>query len=301
MTPTDYDDIVKKTLAECVAAFDEYLTASRAGRKKGVPGRLFEAMEYSLSAGGKRLRPALCMCAARRCGIEYARSLPMAMGLEMFHTASLIHDDLPCMDNDDIRRGRPSNHKVFGETMAVLAGDSLILAAFEHPLACLSDAEAARLLNAMRIFSKAAGPSGVCGGQAMDTDDSQTPEPQYVKDTASLKTAELIRASVLCGAALGTDDAALLASFSDYGGHLGMAFQVIDDILDVTGTTGQLGKSIGKDAKQQKATHVAVFGLDRAKRMAEDASRAAKSALSGVLPEDDFFMLLPGYLVKRTN
>lgn len=299
--PSACSDIVKSTLEECQAVFVEYIAASRAEREKGVPARLFEAMEYSLSAGGKRLRPALCMSAARFYGIGYGQSLPMAFGLEMFHTASLIHDDLPCMDDDDMRRGRPSNHKVFGETLAVLAGDSLMLAAFEYPLAYLRDIEPSRVLNAMKVFSKAAGPSGVCGGQVLDMDDSHKLRPDHVKNIASMKTAALIRASVLSGAALGTDDERQLMCFSDYGWHLGMAFQIVDDILDVISTAEQLGKSIGKDAEQEKVTHVAVFGLERAKRMAEDESAAAKNALAGILPEDDFLMLLPEYLSKRTN
>lgn len=296
-----HQELVKRTLDEFCATFETYLTASRPEREIGVPAPLFAAMEYSLTAGGKRLRPALCMSAADMCGVRYEQSLPMALGLEMFHTASLIHDDLPCMDDDDIRRGRPSNHKVFGEAMAVLAGDSLMLAAFEYPLAYLSGIAPARVLRAMQIFSNATGPSGVCGGQALDMEDARISEPGYVGSIASLKTAALIRASVLCGAALGTDDEKQLAYFSDYGWHLGMAFQIIDDILDVTGTAEKMGKSLGKDAKQNKVTHVTVFGLEVAKKMAVEQSLAAKSSLSGILSEDDFLMLLPEYLANRTN
>lgn len=294
-------ELVEKVFGECRAAFEEYLLASRPEREKGVPERLFEAMEYSLSAGGKRLRPALCMSAAKSYGIGYEQSLPLALGLEMFHTASLIHDDLPCMDDDDMRRGRPSNHKVFGETMAVLAGDSLLLAAFEYPLAHLSGIEAAKVLSAMRIFAKATGPSGVCGGQVLDMDGSKKIEPEYVKSIALLKTAALIRASALCGAALGTCDDRHLACFSDYGWHLGMAFQIVDDILDVTGTAEQLGKSVGKDAEQKKVTHVTVFGMEQARLMAIEESEAAGKSLSDILRGDDFLMLLPEYLVDRTN
>lgn len=294
-------NLVEKRLGECRAAFEEYLAASRPEREKGVPERLFEAMEYSLAAGGKRLRPALCMSAAKAYGIGCEQSLPLALGLEMFHTASLIHDDLPCMDDDDMRRGRPSNHKVFGETMAVLAGDSLLLAAFEYPLANLSGIAAARALGAMKIFAKAAGPSGVCGGQVLDMDAAKKTDPEYVRSIALLKTAALIRASALCGAALGTDDERQLACFSDYGWHLGTAFQIVDDILDVTGTAEQLGKSVGKDAEQEKVTHVTVFGLEKARQMALEESAAARNSLSGILGGDDFLMLLPEYLADRTN
>lgn len=294
-------DLVKEKLDGYRAAFEAYITESRPERERGVPEQLFSAMEYSLTVGGKRLRPALCMSAADMCGVGYGRSLPMALGLEMFHTASLIHDDLPCMDNDDMRRGRPSNHKVFGEAMAVLAGDSLMLAAFAHPLAALSGIDASRVLRALRIFSEAIGPSGVCGGQALDMEDSRRTEPEYVGTIASLKTAALIRASVLCGAALGTDDEDQLLRFSDYGWHLGMAFQIVDDILDVIGSAEEMGKSLGKDAEQNKVTHVTVFGLEEAKRMAAEQSLAAKRSLSGILNEEDFLMLLPEYLANRTN
>lgn len=294
-------DFVKATLESCRADFEEYLAESFSERKRDVPDGLFGAMEYSLSAGGKRLRPSLCMTAAERCGAERAKALPLALGLEMFHTASLIHDDLPCMDDDDTRRGRPSNHKAFGETTAILAGDSLLLAAFEYPLNYSYNVNPPKLLNALRIFARAAGPSGVCGGQFLDMDESRKHDPEYVKEIASLKTAALIRASALGGAALGTDREDLLSGYSEYGYHLGLAFQIVDDILDVESTSAELGKSIGKDAEQGKITHVTVFGLEQARLMAKAESLAAKNALTGILKEDDFLMLLPEYLTHRTN
>lgn len=294
-------DFVKGTLNSYRASFEKYLSESLADRGKGVPCGLFKAMEYSLSAGGKRLRPSLCLAAAERCGAEQSQALPLALGLEMFHTASLIHDDLPCMDDDDTRRGRPSNHKAFGETTAVLAGDSLLLAAFEYPLTYSNNVPPAKLLCALRIFAAAAGPSGVCGGQFLDMDISREHAAEYVEKIASLKTAALIRASALCGAALGTDREDLLAAYSEYGCHLGLAFQIVDDILDVESTVEELGKSIGKDAEQGKATYAAVFGLEKARLMAEAESWAAKKAFEGVLEKDDFLVLLPEYLISRTN
>lgn len=294
-------DSVKKTLEDYSLYFEEYLTATAAERGENVPDKLFDAMQYSLSAGGKRLRPSLCLAAAERCGGSRESALPMALGLEMFHTASLIHDDLPCMDDDDMRRGMPSNHKMFGEAMAVLAGDSLLAEAFAYPLSHSAIAEPAKLLLAMKILGRAVGPAGVCGGQALDMDITQKSDPAYVRRIASLKTAALIQASVLCGAALGTDDDGILKSYADYGMNLGFAFQIVDDILDVTGNAAEMGKTMGKDAEQGKITHVTVLGLEKSRALAEEASSAAESALSVILGEEDFLVLLPRYLVHRTN
>ncbi|MCF0248196.1 MAG: polyprenyl synthetase family protein [Synergistes sp.] len=259
-------------------------------------------MEYSLKAGGKRLRPVLCISAAEKCGLDAERVMPMALGLEMLHTATLIHDDLPCMDDDDMRRGKPSNHALFGETLAVLAGDALLAQSLEFPMAHLENIPPANVLRAMKIFSRAIGPAGVCGGQVLDMfTEGRENEPNYVRSVAALKTGALIQAAVLTGAALGTDDEALLSKYADYSLHLGSAFQIVDDILDVTSTAEVLGKTPGKDAEQGKLTHVAAFGLERAKELAEYESDAAKNALSGIAAEDDFLMLLPDYLVHRTN
>lgn len=293
-------ELVKTTLEDNREYFEEYLAETAPRRKFGVPDKLFEAMEYSLSSGGKRLRPALCLSAAEICGCHRAIALPMAMGLEMFHTASLIHDDLPCMDDDNMRRGRPSCHKMFGETTAVLAGDSLLIEAFAHPLSRTENIDATKLLRAMSVLSRAAGAAGVCGGQALDMDITRINDPESVRQTAMLKTAALIRASVLCGAALGTDDKDVLQSFASYGTHLGMAFQILDDILDVTSITEKLGKTIGKDEAQSKHTHVTALGLENAQLLAEQESQAAATALASYSKATDFLLLLPLYLVHRT-
>ena len=299
---TDKIAAVKNTMEHYREIFENFLAATKDERKSGVPENLFKAMEYSLDAGGKRLRPILCMAAAERCGGSLNSALPMALGLEMFHTASLIHDDLPCMDNDDMRRGKPSNHIVFGETMAVLAGDSLLTQSLEFPLLHICGAGDKNVLRAMKIFSSAIGPSGVCGGQVLDMDaHSALEDSDYVRKIAALKTGALIKASVLSGAALGTDDEALLSCYNNYGAHLGSAFQIIDDILDVVGTDEEMGKTVGKDAEQGKITHVTVFGLEKARIMAESESVMAKKSLSSVLGQDDFMMNLPDYLVYRTN
>lgn len=283
-------------------ATEEYILDTSEARSDGVPPELFEAMEYSLRAGGKRLRPALCLAAAARAGVGEKNAMPMALGLEMLHTATLIHDDLPCMDDDDMRRGMPSNHAKFGETLALLAGDALFVQSLEFPMANLKDIPSANVLHAMHIFAKAIGPSGVCGGQVLDVDASKAPdESDYVRRVARLKTGALIQAAVLTGTALGNSSDAELAKYADYAAHLGSAFQIVDDILDVTSTAEVLGKTPGKDARDEKVTHVSVYGLARSREIAEEESEAAKKALAGVLPEDDFLVLLPEYLVHRTK
>lgn len=281
--------------------FEKYLAESMVVRNKNIPEQLSKAMEYSLVAGGKRLRPVLCLASAvsNNCSID--KALPMAMGLEMLHTATLIHDDLPCMDNDDLRRGKPTNHKIFGETMAILAGDALLAQAIEYPLLHLKNIPDRNILAAMKYFSVAIGPSGVCGGQVLDMfAKPQNPE-DYVKDVAKLKTGALIRASVLTGVALTTTDSSLLDAYADYSEHLGCAFQIVDDILDVTATAVELGKTPGKDEEQKKITHVTVFGLEKAKKMAERESVLAQNALLNILPPSDFLIQLPSYLVNRTK
>lgn len=281
--------------------FEDYLTASAPIRRRGVPQKLFESMEYSLNAGGKRLRPVLSLAAAEHCGVSAEAALPMAAGLEMLHTATLIHDDLPCMDDDGMRRGKPSNHALFGETLAVLAGDALLAQSLEFPMAQLNGIPAENVLTAMKIFAAAIGPAGVCGGQVLDMFPETAAEEGYVRRMAALKTGALIKAAVLTGVALGTTETAVLDRYGRYAAHLGSAFQIVDDILDVTSTAEELGKTPGKDSEQGKMTHVAVYGLDGARKMAAEESAAAKRELDGLLGADDFLMLLPDYLVHRSH
>jgi len=282
--------------------FEKYLRASYEKRKEGAPEKLYEAMEYSLTAGGKRLRPILCLAAAERCGCKNEDAMPLALGFEMLHTATLIHDDLPCMDNDYMRRGMLSNHAKFGETMAVLAGDALLAQSVEYPLTYSKNIPPHKLLRAIQIFTNALGPSGVCGGQVLDMDTTQAAnDKNYVRKVAALKTGVLIRAAVTAGAALGSDDKRTLSAYYEYGTHLGSAFQIVDDILDVTSSAEELGKTPGKDIEQGKINHVSVFGLDGARKIAETESDSAKKALTAILQKDDFLMLLPEYLVNRTK
>ena len=292
---------VSETFANYAQIFNKYLEETRTARAKPVPKGLFEAMEYSLSAGGKRLRPVLCMASAASCGLPATSVLPMALGLEMFHTASLIHDDMPCMDNDTLRRGKPSCHAKFGETMALLAGDSLIVEAFNWPLGNL-DLPSQNILTAMKIFAAATGASGVCAGQALDIfKEGAEGDGNFVGKIAARKTGDLISAAVTTGVALAGAESEKFACYKAYSRQLGLAFQIVDDILDVVGTKEELGKTIGKDAEEDKLTHVTVFGLDVARQMAESASAKARDIISKYEAPDSFFSLLPEYLVDRTR
>jgi len=292
----------KEKFAEYAAVVEEYIASSREQRKKGVPNELFEAMEYSLTAGGKRLRPVLCIAACEACGEKKETALAFGLGYEMLHTATLIHDDLPCMDNDDMRRGKPSNHAKFGEMLAVLSADALLGQAFEYALSFTQSVASERLLRAMKVFTHALGPAGVCGGQLLDMRSPLVKvDGEYVRKVAALKTGELIKAAIVSGAALATDDEAKLAAFDEYGKHLGAAFQIVDDILDVNATAEELGKTPGKDAEQGKINYVTAYGIEKAKELAVEESVAAKAALAGVVSEDSFLAQLPEWLVSRTN
>ena len=301
MKTNDADLRVKNELNKYKTFFEDYLNASSELRNKGVPHNLLEAMDYSLFAGGKRLRPVLCLSAAERCGCSVTDALPLAMGFEMLHTATLIHDDLPCMDDDAMRRGKPSNHALFGETLAVLAGDALLALSFEYPLCHSINIEPSKLLRAMQIFSCAVGPAGVCGGQVLDMNTAAAAiDPNYVRKIAGLKTGTLIRAAVTAGAALGTEDPNILSCFYDYGTHIGSAFQIIDDILDVSSTAEELGKTPGKDAEQGKLTHVSVYGMEKAAKMAKQETKLAKKSILKLFPEGDFLPEFTEYLLRRT-
>lgn len=269
-----------------------------------APRRLRESMVYSLTAGGKRLRPILCLKAAEVFGMSWDVSISMALGFEMIHTASLIHDDLPAMDNDVLRRGKATNHVLFGESLAILAGDALMAWAFEYPLGALAKAHvpAERICEAMRILANALGPFGICGGQVLDTDpESMETGDDFPFKVAARKTAVLIAACVESGAVLGGADQDAANAFRTYGNHLGMAFQMVDDILDVTSSAEELGKTPGKDATQNKRTFVSLFGLEETRRLARDESEKGINALRAIPGDTGFFTALSGYLVERTR
>jgi geranylgeranyl diphosphate synthase type II len=259
-------------------------------------------MSYSLMAGGKRLRPALCLAAAERCGLSPEKAMPLALAIEFIHTSSLIHDDMPCMDDDDLRRGAPSNHVRFGECLALVAGDALIYWAFGHALSRLplSGIPSESVAASLALLAEASGPFGMCGGQVLDTDPkSRTAESDFVYGVASAKTAALIRASVVSGAMLGDIPDTDLQCYYDYGTHLGLAFQIVDDILDVTSSREEMGKTPNKDAEQGKLTFVSAYGLEEARRLALEESREAARALEELFPEGDLLIGVAESLATR--
>lgn len=237
------------------------------------PQRLREAMSYSLLAGGKRLRPVLVLMACEACGGDSEAALPAACAIEMIHTYSLIHDDLPAMDDDDYRRGRLTNHKVFGEAMAILAGDALLTLAFEVVARDVRPSAVAAACCADLAF--AAGACGMVGGQVADLE----AESQSVRGTQSLahlqsihrrKTGRLIRSALTMGGRIAQADVATLGTLDHYGTCIGLAFQIADDVLDVTGTQDKLGKGVGKDAGLGKLTYPGLIGLEASRQMARD-------------------------------
>ena len=267
----------------------------------GPLARMMEAMRYSLFAGGKRLRPVLLMAAADAVGSDGRRFLTAACALEMIHTYSLIHDDLPAMDNDDYRRGRLTNHKVFGDGMAVLAGDGLLTLAFETLLS-QPDAAPEVLARVARELAQAAGPSGMVGGQAIDLEsEGIQPDPAVMTLMHRLKTGALFRASIRAGALLGGASEDEVASLTEFAEQFGLAFQITDDILDVTGTTEVLGKPAGSDAKNRKATYVSVYSLPDARRMAATAVQESCRVLERFGDRAGVLRSLSEYLLTRES
>ncbi len=236
------------------------------------PPQVHQAMRYSLFAGGKRLRPILALAAAEAVGGRVVDALPLACSLELIHTYSLIHDDLPSMDDDDLRRGKPTSHKIFGEALAILAGDALLTEAF-HLLTrpdLMKGVSAQRRLRAINQLARAAGSCGMVGGQVMDiASQGQKIEPYLLEYIHSHKTGALIGASVCAGAIIGGASPRQYKALESYGEKLGLAFQVIDDLLDVQGEERNLGKAVGKDEAKGKVTYPVLFGIAKSHRKAE--------------------------------
>ena len=267
-----------------------------------IPEKLFEAMDYSLSAGGKRLRPVRLLAACETLGGDVNEALPFACALEMIHTYSLIHDDLPAMDNDDLRRGRPTNHKVFGEAMAILAGDGLLSAAAELVLRAAVRMGDLRGTKAAEAILRRAGVTGMVAGQVMDvTGEGSTPTAEKVGYIHLHKTADLLTAPIEAGFLLAGADEAQVAAGCEYGKRLGLAFQMVDDLLDVEGETAVLGKTIGKDAAAGKLTWVAVHGLEKTRQDAAEQVRLAVEALECVPGETNFLKTLAQSTLNRVQ
>ncbi|OQX15569.1 MAG: farnesyl-diphosphate synthase [Desulfobulbaceae bacterium A2] len=272
----------------------------------GLFAQHIAAMRYSLLAGGKRIRPILCLAAAESVSTSAelpTRVLPVACALECIHTYSLIHDDLPAMDNDDLRRGRATNHKVHGEAGAILAGDGLLTFAFELLAGeLLTEVDPAARLRIIHLIARAAGPFGMVGGQALDiAHEGQPVTFEELRAIHAHKTGALLTASVLAGAlAVGCDDAQL-AALTIYGEQLGLAFQIVDDLLNATATTEQLGKAAGSDAARGKATYPAFFGLDGTRARAAEAVAAARLALRDFDDRAEALRGLADYVLTRAN
>lgn len=258
---------------------------------------LFDSMEYSLMAGGKRLRPVLAFEFCRLCGADWHQAAPFAGAMEMIHTYSLIHDDLPCMDNDDFRRGRPTNHKVYGEAMATLAGDALLTDAFSlAATAKLSKPENMAL--AIGVLSQNAGSLGMVGGQVLDilSEERECTE-QEVLDIQSRKTGALINAACVLGVIAGGGSEKQIEAAASFAGLLGLAFQIRDDMLDVIGTTEEMGKTVGTDAA--KNTFVRLYGLERCEELVRKYTDAAISYLSVFDDTDDLIALAESLTTRR--
>lgn len=276
---------------------DSRLEVLLEGQEKAVQD-LTDAMRYSTMIGGKRIRPVLVLEFCRVCGGDPDHALDLACALEMIHTSSLIHDDMPCMDNDDMRRGQPSCHKKFGENTALLAGDALEAYAFE--VAAGADLPAKAVVEAVKLLAKATGPYGMLGGQIMDVENESRDDVAIdrLEATHQKKTGALIRVACELGCIAAGASKELRKAAVEYGKNLGLAFQVCDDILDVTGNELLLGKPVGSDEEEEKATYVTLLGLDAAKQTAKDYTDQAYQALEA-FDENGFLRDLTESLLTR--
>ncbi len=293
--PFDLETFVAKGTAAVNDALDHFLPSATTR-----PATIHKAMRYSLFAGGKRMRPALCLAAAEACGGRLSEALPLACAVECIHTYSLVHDDLPAMDNDDYRRGKLTNHKVFGEGIAVLAGDALLTQAFEIAAQCRGWPRYPHREIILEI-ARASGSLQLIAGQVADLEG----EGKSVISAAQLryiherKTSALLACSVRLGGMSANATPAQLAALTDFGYHVGLAFQVIDDILDVTQTSEKLGKTAGKDTKAQKATYPSIVGLEKSRKIAGQLTDRAFAALKIFRGRAVALEALADYLLRR--
>ena len=271
-------------------------------RQTGKPldATLTESMEYSLMAGGKRLRPILLMAAADAAGAKGEDFIASACAMEMIHTYSLIHDDLPAMDNDDYRRGKPTNHKIYGAGMATLAGDALLTLAFE--VLTREDVSAEMKLAVIQEISAAAGPQGMVGGQAIDMESEGKRIPlEQLREMHLGKTGALFKAAIRSGAILAKADEKTLEALTEYSLAFGLAFQITDDILDVVGDEATIGKPVGSDERNNKSTYVTLTSLDEARRLAREAVDDGLRAIAPLGDKAKFLGALLEYLISRDN
>lgn len=291
---------MKEILKEHIELIDRQLDKYLEG-KDNPQSIIYEAMRYSVFAGGKRLRPVLMLLVCRMCGGDVNDVLPFACALEMIHTYSLIHDDLPAMDNDDLRRGRPTSHKKFGEAAAILAGDALLNKAFEV-MSDYSGNDTARALKAISIIAHSSGAEGMIGGQVVDIiSENREITLDELRYLHLNKTGAIIRSACAAGAVMagaGDDEIKAVDRFAE---NLGIAFQIQDDILDVTGTEEELGKPIGSDAEEGKNTYVSLLGIEKAEEMSKEYSESAKHALDIFGEKSDILKQLTDYLTNRRS
>lgn len=276
-------------------ALERYLPST-----KERPQRLHEAMRYSVLAPGKRIRPILVIAGAEAVGGSAQDVLPTACALECIHVFSLIHDDLPCMDNDDYRRGRPTNHKVFGEAMALLAGDALLALAFQLIAENATCVPAERVLPTLHLVAKASGTWGMVGGQVVDMESQGKPvTSETLHYIHAHKTGALLTCSVVAGATLAGGTSHELQCLRQYGEHIGLAFQIADDILDIVGDEERIGKPVGSDQKQDKATYPRLYGLEESKRRAYAEMNAAMEQLGPFAEKAEPLRAIARFIVER--
>jgi len=292
----DLEDFLRASAVMVDRALDRFLPGPNTR-----PATIHKAMRYSLFAGGKRLRPALCLAAARACGGREVDALPLACAVECVHTYSLIHDDLPAMDNDDFRRGKPTSHKVFGEGIAILAGDALLTQAFE--IAAQSRARPRYAHDQFILeLARASGSLQLVAGQVADLEaEGKAITPAHLRYIHERKTSALLRCAARLGGMSANCTPAQLRALTDFGYHVGLAFQVIDDILDVTQTSEKLGKTAGKDLTAQKATYPALLGLEKSRRIAARLTEKAFAALRPLGGRADALAALARYLLRRDH
>ncbi|MCC3867277.1 polyprenyl synthetase family protein [Terrisporobacter mayombei] len=292
----EFKDVLKEKINYIEALLNEYMP-----KEEGYQQTIMQAMNYSLKAGGKRLRPILTLESCKIVGGKEEDAIPFAVAIEMIHTYSLIHDDLPALDNDDIRRGKPTNHKVFGESMATLAGDALLNYAFEVMLSSSIDKkDSNKYLKAINEIAKHAGIYGMIGGQVVDVESENKIIDKDKLDFIHLnKTAAMIIGCMRAGAIIGGASEEELEKVTKYGKNIGLSFQIVDDILDITGDEAKLGKPIGSDIENHKSTYPSLLGLEKSRKIARQLIEEGKSSIDGLSSEIDFLNQLGDYIISR--
>ncbi|KAL2241375.1 geranylgeranyl pyrophosphate synthase, chloroplastic [Sesamum indicum] len=302
----------KSSSADQTFNFKNYMLQKAASVNKALenavllrtPLKIHESMRYSLLAGGKRVRPMLCIASCELVGGQESTAMPAACAVEMIHTMSLMHDDLPCMDDDDLRRGKPTNHKVFGEDVTVLAGDALLAFAFEHVATATKGASPDRVVRAVGELAKCVGVEGVVAGQVADITSEGLTEVglEHLEFIHVHKTAALLEGPVVMGAILGGADDGVVAKLRKFARCIGLLFQVVDDILDVTKSSKELGKTAGKDLVADKTTYPKLIGLEKSREFAKELNREAQEQLAGFDPVKAAPLIaLANYIAYRDN